>query len=148
MDNTEQTLEQFILNKHTFWTEKIKVMNEKFKTIPELQSGLSEIYSLRQDLEEYHKQVLVKCASLSRDYKKKYAELYNSFKTTSQIKYNSDAAINAQIASALADYTYTMDVMSNHSSFIEESIKTVDSLIFGIKHRIDLENLMKVGALK
>lgn len=148
MDNTEQTLEQFILNKHTFWTEKIKVMNEKFKTIPELQSGLSEIYSLRQDLEEYHKQVLVKCAGLSRDYKKKYAELYNSFKTSAQIKYNSDAAINAQIASVLADYTYTMDVMSNHSSFIEESIKTVDSLIFGIKHRIDLENLMKVGALK
>ena len=74
--------------------------------------------------------------------------MYNSFKTAAQIKYNSDAAINAQIASALADYVYTMDIMSNHSSFIEESIKTVDSLIFGIKHRIDIENLLKVGALK
>ena len=153
MENTyqeqqEQTLEQYVLSQQQVWNTRIKDVNSKFKTIPALQEGLSEIYSLRQDLEEYHKQILYKCAGLSRDYKKKYAELYNSLKVNAQIKYNSDSAINAQIAGHLADFLYTMDLMNNHANFVEESIKTVDSLIFGIKHRIDIENLLKIGALK
>ena len=41
-----------------------------------------------------------------------------------------------------------MDIMNHHSDFLNESIKTIDSLIFGIKHRIDIENLLKIGALK
>ncbi len=147
-EQQEQTLEQYVLSQQQVWNTRIKDVNSKFKTIPALQEGLSEIYSLRQDLEEYHKQILYKCAGLSRDYKKRYAELYNSFKVNAQIKYNSDSAINAQIAAQLADFVYTMDLMSNHANFIEESLKTVDSLIFGIKHRIDIENLLKIGALK
>lgn len=144
----EQSLEQFILSRQQQWSDKIKDINKKFKTILELQDVLCDIYSLRQDIEDYRKQVLVKCAALSRDYKKRYAELYNAYKTNSQIKYNSDAAINSQIAAQLADITYTMDLMNHHSDFLSESIKTIDSLIFGIKHRIDIENLLKIGALK
>jgi hypothetical protein len=151
MENTnqqEQTLEQYILSKQSYWTNKIKEVNDKFKTIISLQSVTTEVYSLRQDLEEYHKQVLFKCAGLSRDYKKRYAELYNAYKTSTQIRYSSDAAINAQIASQLADFLYNMDLMNHHSNFIQESIKNVDSIIYGIKHRIDIENLLKIGALK
>lgn len=144
----EQTLEELILSRQQHWSDKIKEINKKFKTILELQDVLTEIYSLRQDIEDYRKQVLVKCAGLSRDYKKRYAELYNAYKTASQIKYNSDAAINAQIAAQLADAVYTMDVMNHHSDFLSESIKTIDSLIFAVKHRIDIENLLKIGALK
>lgn len=144
----EQTLEQLILSRQQHWSDKIKDINKKFKTILELQDVLTEIYSLRQDIEDYRKQILVKCASLSRDYKKRYAELYNAYKTNVQIKYNSDAAINSQIAAQLADAVYTMDIMNHHSDFLNESIKTIDSLIFGIKHRIDIENLLKIGALK
>ena len=148
INQQEQTLEQYILSKQTYWTNKIKEINDKFKTILSLQSVTQEIYGLRQDLEEYHKQVLFKCAALSRDYKRKYAEMYNAYKTNTQIRYSSDAAINAQIAGQLADYLYTMDLMNHHSDFINESIKNVDSIIYGIKHRIDIENLLKIGALK
>ena len=148
INQQEQTLEQFILSRQQQWSDKIKDINKKFKTILELQDVLTEIYSLRQDIEDYRKQVLVKCAGLSRDYKKRYAELYNAYKTSAQIKYNSDAAINSQIAAQLADAVYTMDIMNHHSDFLNESIKTIDSLIFGIKHRIDIENLLKIGALK
>jgi hypothetical protein len=148
INQQEQTLEQYILSKQTYWTNKIKEINDKFKTILSLQSVTQEVYGLRQDLEEYHKQVLFKCAALSRDYKRKYAEMYNAYKTNTQIRYSSDAAINAQIAGQLADYLYTMDLMNHHSDFINESIKNVDSIIYGIKHRIDIENLLKIGALK
>ena len=144
----EQSLEQYILSKQSYWTQRIKDINDKFKTIASLQNAINEVYGLRQDLEEYHKQVLFKCAGISKEYKKKYAELYNAYKTSSQIRYSSDGAINAQIAAQMSEFIYTMDIMNHHSDFIQETIKNVDSIIYGIKHRIDIENLLKIGALK
>lgn len=148
MEQKETNLEEFIAEKQSYWSSKIKELNEKFKTIPSLSNLTTEIYTTRQDLQEYHKSMLMKCASLNREYKKKYAELYNSYKTTSQIKYTSDQAINAQIAAQLADFNYTMELMNHHSNYIEETIKTIDNLIYGIKSRIDIEQLLTVGMLK
>lgn len=148
MEQKETNLEEFIAEKQSYWSSKIKELNEKFKTIPSLSNLTTEIYTTRQDLQEYHKSMLMKCASLNREYKKKYAELYNSYKTTSQIKYTSDQAINAQIAAQLADFNYTMELMNHHSNYIEETIKTIDNLIYGIKSRIDIEQLLTTGMLK
>ena len=148
MEQKETNLEEFIANKQAEWGNKIKELNEKFKTISTLSDLTTEIYTTRQDLQEYHKSMLMKCASLNREYKKKYAELYNSYKTTSQIKYTSDQAINAQIAAQLADFNYTMDLMNHHTNYIDETIKTVDNLIYGIKNRIDIEQLLTTGMLK
>jgi len=148
MEQKETNLEEFIAEKQSYWSSKIKELNEKFKTIPSLSNLTTEIYTTRQDLQEYHKSMLMKCASLNREYKKKYAELYNSYKTTSQIKYTSDQAINAQIAAQLADFNYTMELMNHHSNYIEETIKTIDNLIYGIKSRIDIEQLLTAGMLK
>ena len=148
MEQKETNLEEFIAKKQSYWSSKIKELNEKFKTIPSLSNLTTEIYTTRQDLQEYHKSMLMKCASLNREYQKKYAELYNSYKTTSQIKYTSDQAINAQIAAQLADFNYTMELMNHHSNYIEETIKTIDNLIYGIKSRIDIEQLLTAGMLK
>lgn len=148
MEQKENNLEEFIAEKQAYWSGKIKELNEKFKSIPSLSQLTTEIYTTRQDLQEYHKSMLMKCASLNREYKKKYAELYNSYKTTSQIKYTSDQAINAQIAAQLADFNYTMELMNHHTNYIDETIKTIDNLIYGIKNRIDIEQLLTSGMLK
>ena len=148
MEEKENNLEEFIAAKQADWAKKIKDLNDKFKSIPLLSDLTTTIYTTRQDLQEYHKSMLMKCASLNREYKKKYAELYNSYKTTSQIKYTSDQAINAQIAAQLADFNYTMELMNHHTNYIDETIKTVDNLIYGIKNRIDIEQLLTSGMLK
>ena len=43
---------------------------------------------------------------------------------------------------------YTMELMNHHSNYIEETIKTIDNLIYGIKSRIDIEQLLTAGMLK
>lgn len=148
MEQNENNLEEFIANKQSYWANKVKELNDKFKTISLLSDLTTEIYMTRQDLQEYHKSMLMKCAGLNREYKKRYAELYNSYKTASQIKYTSDQAINAQIAAQLADFNYTMELMNHHTNYIDETIKTVDNLIYGIKNRIDIEQLLTTGMLK
>jgi putative ABC transport system permease protein len=76
-------------------------------------------------------------------WKKQYAAKYNSYKVNSQIRYNSDAAINAQIAADLADITYKLTLLENHAKYMQETIKTIDNLIYAISNRIRIEELIQ-----
>ena len=80
---------------------------------------------------------------MSKEYKKQYATRYNSYKVNSQIRYNSDTAINAQIASDLADVTYKLSLLENHAKYMQETIKTIDNLIYAISNRIRIEELIQ-----
>ena len=102
-DNNEQntqpsTLEEYIAQHQQQWSNVISEMNgmmKKFSDLPDLQMT---IYSKRQNALDYYFNLLYQISSMSKEYKKQYAAKYNSYKVNSQIRYNSDTAINAQIA--------------------------------------------------
>jgi len=138
-----QTLEEYINMHQTEWSELIDGMNAKLKNfydIPELQNI---VYSKRQDALDYYFGLLTKVSALSKMYKKQYAEKYNQYKTASQIRYTSDAAINAQIASDLNDIIYNSELLSNHAKYMQETIKTIDGIIYAIASRIRIEELVR-----
>lgn len=138
-----QTLEEYINLHQTEWSELINDMNSKLKNfydIPELQNI---VYSKRQDALDYYFGLLTKVSALSKSYKKQYAEKYNAYKTVSQIRYTSDAAINAQIASDLCDIIYNSELLSNHAKYMQETIKTIDGIIYAIANRIRVEELVR-----
>lgn len=145
--NTEQaqpaTLEEYIAQHQQQWSSVISEMNlmmRKFSDLPELQMT---IYSKRQNALDYYFNLLHQVSSMSKEYKKQYATKYNSYKVNSQIRYNSDAAINAQIASDLADITYKLNLLENHAKYMQETIKTIDNLIYAISNRIRIEELIQ-----
>lgn len=144
----ENSLEEFVAQKQKEWNEVIKNLNDKFKTIPELQKMLNEIYNVRQNCQDVYRSMLTKCAKLSREYKKEYARLYNEHMVSSQIRYKSEAAINAQIAAQMADFKYTMDIMESYTNYLSETMKTIDNMIYGINQRLKIEEFLNVGALK
>lgn len=145
--NTEQaqpaTLEEYIAQHQQQWSSVVSEMNlmmRKFSDLPELQMT---IYSKRQNALDYYFNLLHQVSSMSKEYKKQYAAKYNSYKVNSQIRYNSDAAINAQIASDLADITYKLNLLENHAKYMQETIKTIDNLIYAISNRIRIEELIQ-----
>jgi hypothetical protein len=145
--NNEQvqpaTLEDYIAQHQQSWSSVITEMNlmmKKFSDLPELQMT---IYSKRQNALDYYFNLLHQVSSMSREYKKQYAAKYNSYKVNSQIRYNSDAAINAQIAADLADITYKLTLLENHAKYMQETIKTIDNLIYAISNRIRIEELIQ-----
>lgn len=144
----ENSLEEFVAQKQKEWNDIIKNLNDKFKTIPELQKMMNEIYTVRQNCQDVYRSMLTKCAKLSKEYKKEYARLYNEHLVSSQIRYKSEAAINAQIAAQMADFKYTMDIMESYTNYLAETMKTIDNIIYGINNRLRLEEFIHVGALK
>lgn len=147
-DNNEQnnqpaTLEEYIAQHQQQWSNVILEMNnmmKKFTDLPDLQMT---IYSKRQNALDYYFNLLYQISAMSKEYKKQYAAKYNSYKVNSQIRYNSDTAINAQIASDLADVSYKLTLLENHSKYMQETIKTIDNLIYAIINRIRIEEIIQ-----
>ena len=147
-DNNEQlnqpaTLEDYIAQHQQQWSNVISEMNgmmKKFTDLPDLQMT---IYSKRQNALDYYFNLLYQISAMSKEYKKQYAAKYNNYKVNSQIRYNSDTAINAQIASDLADVSYKLTLLENHSKYMQETIKTIDNLIYAISNRIRIEELVQ-----
>ena len=147
-DNNEQstqpaTLEEYIAQHQQQWSNVISEMNsmmKKFTDLPDLQMT---IYSKRQNALDYYFTLLYQISAMSKEYKKQYAAKYNNYKVNSQIRYNSDTAINAQIAADLADVSYKLTLLENHSKYMQETIKTIDNLIYAISNRIRIEELIQ-----
>ena len=147
-DNNEQstqpaTLEEYITQHQQQWSNVISEMNsmmKKFTDLPDLQMT---IYSKRQNALDYYFNLLYQISAMSKEYKKQYAAKYNNYKVNSQIRYNSDTAINAQIAADLADVSYKLTLLENHSKYMQETIKTIDNLIYAISNRIRIEELIQ-----
>lgn len=142
MENKPQTLEDYILTHQQQWSAIIADLNGKMKNFADLADLQNVIYSRRQDALDYYFGMLSKISSLSRDYKLKYSQKYNYYKTQVQIRYSSEAAINAQIDSDLKDDKYQIELLDQHTKYMLETIKTIDSIIYAINNRIRIEELI------
>ena len=142
-DTIGQTLEDFISDHQQKWSDIISSLNAKMKRFADLPDLQNEVYSKRQDALDYYHDLLSKISGLSRTYKQQYAQLYNQYKTTAQIRYTSESALNAQVTSALADLIYNIELLQNHSKYMLETIKSIDSIIYGITNRIRIEELIR-----
>ena len=142
MENKPQTLEDYILTHQQQWSAIIADLNGKMKHFADLADLQNVIYSRRQDALDYYFGMLSKISSLSRDYKLKYSQKYNYYKTQAQIRYSSEAAINAQIDSDLKDDKYQIELLDQHTKYMLETIKTIDSIIDAINNRIRIEELI------
>ena len=142
MENKPQTLEDYILTHQQQWSAIIADLNGKMKHFADLVDLQNVIYSRRQDALDYYFGMLSKISSLSRDYKLKYSQKYNYYKTQAQIRYSSEAAINAQIDSDLKDDKYQIELLDQHTKYMLETIKTIDSIIYAINNRIRVEELI------
>ena len=137
------TLEDYILEHQTKWSNIMSEYSTKMKKFSDLIALQNDIYASRQNALDYYFGLLAKVSQLSKSYKQQYASVYNQLKTNSQIRYSTEAALNAQIASTLSELTYKIELLENHSKYMQETIKTIDSLIFGINNRIKIEELIQ-----
>lgn len=138
------SIEDKIIMHQNNWTKRIQSLSEKMKNIPELRELMNIVYSERQLCVDYYYTLMNMIAKQNKNYKVKYAKRFNFYKTQSEIRYNSDTQIVNQINADLSDDLYTLNLLESHFNFMKESLKSIDSIIFGINNRIKLEELVYV----
>lgn len=137
------TLEEFFISHQQQWAAIISELNTKMKNFGDLIDLQNVIYSKRQDAIDYYFGLLSKISALHKEYKYNYSQKYNYYKTQSQIRYSSEASINAQIDADLKDDKYNIELLDQHAKYMLETVKTIDNIIYGINNRIRIEELLK-----
>lgn len=147
MDNqksNEKTLEEKLQDTREEWTSIVKELTEKMKDLPGLEKLLNQVYIKRQECVEYLSSLMVTYGKLQRAHKALYAQRYNFYKTSAQLRYSNDSAIGTQIDAEpqMNDLNEKLDLIRIHVEAMRETLKTIDNIVFGISHRTKIYEML------
>jgi len=127
-----------------FETERSKVSKEIYENIGYLSSlntlGQAQVnmLSLRQRLLEDNHTLLEHITKLQRDYRKKRALALEQLSTNQQYRFQSKEK-DALVDGKLSDTKQWLEMFENQVQFFNDTMRTVDNIIFGLKTRLDIE---------
>jgi len=108
------------------------------RNIPEVQVTF---LSLRQRLLEESHVLLEHFTRLKKNYRERKGEEWESATKTGQFRY-SPTEKTTLVDGKVAQYKQALEEIENQINFYTESIRTVDSVLFGIKDRIAAQKLL------
>jgi hypothetical protein len=138
----EDTMEVRFAKERAEWTEKVKNMSIMMKRIPDIAELMTTLYTERQRAAEYYHYLLSLLSKINKTYRKQFSEKYDFYTYKTQKRFPNERVKEIQIMADLAPTVSLREQIENHSKFIAETLKSLDSLIFGIKNRIDIENIL------
>lgn len=138
-----QTLEDKFTTMRQEWMTVIEELSEKMKNPASIDSLLNIVYTKRQRAVELHGGTNAIYGKQLRAYKTKYASMYNAYKIGEKgIRYTSDSSIQIQIEAALAQDRTVIEQLREFLDYMEETIKTIDNLIYGINTKVSIYKIM------
>lgn len=137
-DNIYDSYKTKFMNERNSWGKKIKQLSDRIKDIQHIPELQVDLYNSRQEAIENYYNYQLSVVKMEKKYNKdrrKYTKEY----TEKDIKYNLKE-LNNIIDGYVAETKAIIDMVKSQSSFFYETAKTIDSIIYGIKHRIEVEN--------
>lgn len=134
--------EKFLSERET-WTVVVKEIAGRFRSVEVLAEVQVDLYSRRQEAIEYLFKLIGIHNKLKKAYATEYKTAYDKIGVNEDLRYNDKE--KAKIAEGMtAETKYRLDSVNSQMEFFRETTKTIDNMIFGVKHRIDIENF-KIG---
>ena len=127
-----------------FEKERAKVSKEVYENIgylsklTTLRQAQVNMLSLRQRLLEDNHTLLEHITKLRKEYRKKRANALEKLSGNQQYRFQSkekDALVDGKIS----DTKQWLEMFENQVQFFNDTMRTVDNIIFGIKTRLDIE---------
>jgi hypothetical protein len=80
---------------------------------------------------------------IGKTYRKQFTEKYDFYTYKTQKRFPNERVKEIQIMTDLAPTVFLKEQIENHSKFIDRTISTLDNIIYGIKNRIEIENILR-----
>lgn len=129
-------------NERALWTEKVKEIASKFKEIDNMIDVQVELYSERQVATDYIHELTVLFSKLKKVYQTEWKKAYEGLSFNEDLRYN-DREKNKFADEKTAGSKLKMEILQNHIDYFRETVKTIDSMIFGVKHRLEIEDFKR-----
>lgn len=121
-----------------YWTAQVKQHSNDFRDFKKLVDLEANLFFDRQLLVESRHKLMTKLSKLNTNLTIKKKDRHIYYKTDYSLKLTTtekDIAVDAD----LGEFTILVDLLDIHVQFLEQTIKTMDNIIYGVKYRITLE---------
>jgi len=124
------------------WTEKVREIAKRFKNVEDLVDVQVDLYSERQRAAEYMHQLMVLQSKLKKNWIAEYKKAYDSLILDQDYRY-SEKEKQRIAEEKTSGSKLKLDILQTHVDFFRETIKTIDNMIFGVKHRLEIEDFRR-----
>lgn len=124
------------------WTEDVRGISSRFKNIDDMVDVQVDLYSKRQLGVEYMHQLMVLQSRLKKTWIAEYKKAYDVLILDQDYRYSEKE--RQRIAEEKTSASkLKLDILQSHVDFFRETIKTIDNMIFGVKHRLEIEDFKR-----
>lgn len=134
----DETIQERFGRERREWESKVKDLAKRIKDINDIASLQVDVYSARQQLVEYYHYLVSLISSKNNEIRKRQKERIVYYTKGYDFKLDKEQK-NMFIRVDLEELFIIRDEMENHMKYISATMGTIDNIIFGIKHRITLE---------
>jgi hypothetical protein len=120
------------------WRDIIKNMSERLSDVYKLSDLLTDVYSNRQIALEYTHTLMSHLSKVNRIFRERKVERFNHYSRNYELRLDKDFKYD-HIHADLNDIVERRELLQNHLDYFRETVRTIDNITFGIKHRMSLE---------
>lgn len=129
------------------WKESINEISSNMKNIQTLAKAQIDLFSQRQVLLEHSFKLASIVTKLNSKYSFEKSKRMKYYSEKSDIRYGSNEK-TVLIEGDLADISERMELVEGHRKFIDQTVQTIDHMLYGVKQRISLEEYLRGSSVK
>ena len=129
------------------WREKIQVISLNLKSIKTVAEAQIELFSTRQILLEYSYKLASIISKLGTKERQERARKLREYQESKDVRYGANET-KTMIEADLSEITQKIELVEGHRKVLDQTIQTVDHMLYGIKSRIALEEYLRGSTIK
>jgi len=129
------------------WKENIQVIALQMKDIKTLAKAQVDLFSQRQILLEYSYKLASIVTKLNSKLSSEKAKKLREYSERTDVRYGSTEK-NVLIEGDLTEISEKIELVEGHRKFLDQTVQTVDHMLYAIKNRIALEDYLRGSTVK
>jgi hypothetical protein len=129
------------------WKEKIQVISINLKDIKTVAKAQIDLFSNRQILLEYSYNLAGIISKLNSNYRAQKSKKMKEYSENVSFRYGTNEK-NVLIDGDLSELVEKIELVENHRKFIDQTVQTVDHMLYGVRQRISLEDYLRGSTVK
>jgi hypothetical protein len=117
------------------------------KDIRTLAKAQVDLFSQRQVLLEYSYKLASIVSKLNSKYRTEKSRKLKEYSEKSDIRYGANEK-TVLIEGDISEITEKIELVEGHRKFIDQTVQTLDHMLYGIKSRISLEEYLRGSTVK
>jgi hypothetical protein len=134
-------------NERAEWREKIQVISIQMKDIKTLAKAQVDLFSQRQVLLEYSYKLASIISKLNSKSRVERSKKLKDYSERSDVRYGANEK-TVLIEGELTEISEKIELVESHRKFIDQTVQTVDHMLYGVRQRISLEEYLRGSTVK